>query len=147
VSQHRLGKCWQALPLFKRNLLGDTHQLVPAGTHGKQISGCLATFRHQCTMISEMTMHTHQTAPTQYVEAGGVHFAYRRFGKADNGLPLVFNQHFRGTMDYWDPVITDGLARTREVILFNNAGVSSSSGEVPTRSRRWARMQSPSLRH
>ena len=28
--------------------------------------------------------------------------------------------------------MTDGLARDREVILFNNAGVSSSSGEVPT---------------
>jgi pimeloyl-ACP methyl ester carboxylesterase len=37
-----------------------------------------------------------------------------------------------GTMDYWDPAVTDGLARDREVILFNNAGVSSSSGEVPT---------------
>jgi pimeloyl-ACP methyl ester carboxylesterase len=35
-------------------------------------------------------------------------------------------------MDYWDPAVTDGLARDREVILFNNAGVSSSSGEVPT---------------
>ena len=34
-------------------------------------------------------------------------------------------------MDYWDPAITDGLARNREVILFNNAGVSSSSGKVP----------------
>lgn len=28
--------------------------------------------------------------------------------------------------------MTDGLAATREVILFNNAGISSSSGEVPT---------------
>jgi pimeloyl-ACP methyl ester carboxylesterase len=27
--------------------------------------------------------------------------------------------------------VTDGLARTREVILFNNAGIASSSGEVP----------------
>jgi len=35
-------------------------------------------------------------------------------------------------MDYWDSAVTDGLARNREVILFNNAGVSSSSGEVPT---------------
>ena len=35
-------------------------------------------------------------------------------------------------MDYWDPAVTDGLARDREVILFNNAGVSCSSGEVPT---------------
>ena len=78
-----------------------------------------------------MTEYTHQTAPTRFLEANGIRFAYRRFGKA-NGVPLVFNQHYLGTMDYWDPTVTDGLARDREVILFNNAGVSSSSGEVPT---------------
>src|ERR1700681_2427107 len=76
-------------------------------------------------------IHTHQTAPTQFVEANGIRFAYRRFGKAD-GVPLVFNMHYIGTMDYWDPVVTDGLARGREAILFDNAGVSSSSGEIPT---------------
>ena len=75
--------------------------------------------------------HTHQTAPTQFVEANGIRFAYRRFGRPD-GVSLVFNQHFTGTMDHWDPAVTDGLATEREVILFNNAGVSSSSGEVPT---------------
>jgi pimeloyl-ACP methyl ester carboxylesterase len=79
-----------------------------------------------------MTQHNHQTAPTQFVEANGVRFAYRRFGNAA-GVPLVFHQHFTGTMDHWDPAVTDGFARDREVILFNNAGVSSSSGEVPTR--------------
>src|ERR1700736_6453007 len=78
-----------------------------------------------------IVIHAHQTAPTQFVNANGIHFAYRRFGKA-GGVPLVFNQHYIGTMDYWDPAVTDGLARDREVILFNNAGVSSSSGEVPT---------------
>ena len=78
-----------------------------------------------------MTADTHQTAPTQFVEANGMRFAYRRFGKA-GGVPIVFNQHYLGTMDYWDPAVTDGLARNREVILFNNAGVSSSCGEVPT---------------
>ena len=77
-----------------------------------------------------MTSHTHQTAPTQYVEANGIRFAYRRFGKT-GGVPLVFNIHFTGTMDHWDPAVTDGFARDREVILFNNAGISSSSGEVP----------------
>jgi pimeloyl-ACP methyl ester carboxylesterase len=75
--------------------------------------------------------HSHQTAPTQFVEANSIRFAYRRFGKT-GGVPLVFSQHYIGTMDYWDPTVTDGLARDREVILFNNAGVSSSSGEVPT---------------
>jgi pimeloyl-ACP methyl ester carboxylesterase len=77
-----------------------------------------------------MTQPTHQTAPTQFVEAKGIRFAYRRFGKP-GGEPLVFNMHFTGTMDHWDPLVTDGLAATREVILFDNAGVSSTSGETP----------------
>ena len=78
-----------------------------------------------------MTTYTHQTVPTEHVEAKGIRFAYRRFGRPA-GVPLVFNQHFTGTMDYWDPAVTNGLARAREVILFNNAGVASSTGEVPT---------------
>lgn len=78
-----------------------------------------------------MSSHNHQSAPTQYVEANGIRFAYRRFGKTD-GVPLVFNQHYTGTMDHWDPAVTDGFAKDREVILFNNAGISTSSGEVPT---------------
>ena len=79
----------------------------------------------------QSTRYSHQTAPTQFVEADGIRFAYRRFGK-QGGVPIVFNLHYIGTMDYWDPAVTDGLARDREVILFDNAGVSSSSGEVPT---------------
>ena len=78
-----------------------------------------------------MTQHSHQTAPTQFVEANGIRFAYRRFDKS-GGVPIVFNQHYVGTTDYWDPAVTDGLAKNREVTLFDNAGVSSSSGEVPT---------------
>ena len=77
-----------------------------------------------------MITYSHQTAPTQYVQANGIRFAYRRFGKA-GGVPLVFNMHFMGTMDHWDPAVTDGFAKEREVILFDNAGVSSSSGDVP----------------
>ncbi|HMI58027.1 MAG TPA: alpha/beta hydrolase [Gemmatimonadaceae bacterium] len=83
-----------------------------------------------------MNTDTHQTAPTQFVEAAGIRFAYRRFGNRGTGermdVPLLFFMHFSGTMDHWDPALTDGFARDREVILFDNAGVSSSSGEVPT---------------
>jgi pimeloyl-ACP methyl ester carboxylesterase len=75
--------------------------------------------------------YSHETAPTQYVEANGIRFAYRRFGKA-GGVPIVFNQHYTGGLDHWDPAVTDGLAQGREVILFDNAGVASSSGEAPT---------------
>ena len=78
----------------------------------------------------QKVLHTHVTAPTQFVEAKGIRFAYRQFGK-QSGVPLVFMQHFRGGLDHWDPVITDGLGRDRPVILFDNAGVAASSGDTP----------------
>jgi pimeloyl-ACP methyl ester carboxylesterase len=74
--------------------------------------------------------YRHVTTPTQFVEADGIRFAYRRFGR-EGGTPLLFMQHFRGGMDHWDPAVTDGFAKDRPVILFDNAGVASSSGETP----------------
>jgi pimeloyl-ACP methyl ester carboxylesterase len=82
------------------------------------------------TDFAESIQHNHHTAPTQYVEAAGLRFAYRRFGKKGT-LPLLFNVHFLGTMDHWDPEVTDGLALEREVILFDNAGIGATSGETP----------------
>ena len=82
-------------------------------------------------MKTDMSNYTHQTAPTQFIEANGIRFAYRRFGKKE-GLPLVFIPHILGSLDSWDPSVTDGFGQSREVILFNNAGIASSSGEVPT---------------
>jgi pimeloyl-ACP methyl ester carboxylesterase len=70
---------------------------------------------------------THNTAKTRFVEVNGARYAYRRFGTA-TGTPVVFLQHFRGGLDHWDPKVTDGLAKDRPVILFNNAGVASSEG-------------------
>jgi pimeloyl-ACP methyl ester carboxylesterase len=70
----------------------------------------------------------HNNALTEFVEVNDVRYAYRRFG-ANAGIPLVFLQHFRGGLDNWDPLVTDGLATDRPVILFNNAGVASSTGE------------------
>jgi pimeloyl-ACP methyl ester carboxylesterase len=80
---------------------------------------------------STMSNYTHNTVPTEFIEANGIRFAYRRFGKK-SGVPIVFNMHLNGNMDMWDPAVTDGLAKEREVILFDNAGVGSSTGEVPT---------------
>ncbi|WP_205790153.1 alpha/beta hydrolase [Burkholderia sp. Ac-20353] len=72
---------------------------------------------------------THLTAPTQFVEVDGDRFAYRRWGNTATGQPpLFFVQHFRGGLDHWDPLLTDGLAAGREVILFNGRGVASSTG-------------------
>jgi pimeloyl-ACP methyl ester carboxylesterase len=70
------------------------------------------------------------TAPTQFIETKLETYAYRRFG-GGTARPLVCLQHFTGTLDNWDPAVTDQLARGREVILFESAGVGHSTGEVP----------------
>jgi pimeloyl-ACP methyl ester carboxylesterase len=90
-------------------------------------------YNHDSQRKEEQSMSTYTaiTVPTQFVEANGIRFAYRRWGK-QGALPLVLNQHFIGNLDNWDPAVLDGLAREREIILFNNAGIASSSGEVPT---------------
>src|SRR4051812_31853572 len=70
------------------------------------------------------------TAPTEFLQANGQSYAYRRFGSGP-GLPLLFLQHFTGTLDNWDPAVTDPLASGREVILFESAGLGRSTGTVP----------------
>lgn len=72
---------------------------------------------------------THLTAPTRFIEVEGDRYAYRRWGNATSGRPpLLFFQHFRGGMDHWDPLVTNGLAGGGEVILYNYRGCASSSG-------------------
>ena len=64
--------------------------------------------------------------------ANGVEYAYRDTGTADGGaVPLVLLQHFRGSLDNWDPALIDALASTRRVVTFDNAGVGGSSGTTP----------------
>jgi len=82
------------------------------------------------------------TAPTQLLKTSKETFAYRRFG---HGSPLLCLQHFTGTLDNWDPAVTDALASECEVILFDNAGVGRSSGNVPPTIPPWPRMSSRSL--
>ena len=84
-------------------------------------------------MSATTTPVTQLTAPNQTIEApNGISYAYRRLGERSTGVPpLVALQHFRGNLDNWDPALVDALARTREVILFDNAGVGGSTGTVP----------------
>jgi pimeloyl-ACP methyl ester carboxylesterase len=81
--------------------------------------------------MSITTTDSNTTASTQLLQGSHGTYAYRRLG---GGIrrPLVCLQHFTGTLDNWDPAVTDPLASDREVILFDNAGVGRSSGKVPT---------------
>ena len=77
------------------------------------------------------TTDSNTTAPTEFVRGTNETYAYRRLG---GGIrrPLVCLQHFTGTLDNWDPAVTDPLASEREVILFDSAGIGRSTGKVPT---------------
>jgi pimeloyl-ACP methyl ester carboxylesterase len=80
--------------------------------------------------IQAASGNTHVTTPTRYVEANNVRYAYRRFG-AKSGVPIILLQHFRGVMDNWDPLVTDGLAKGRSVILLDTPGLGGSTGAAP----------------
>lgn len=71
-----------------------------------------------------------ETSPTEFVDAAGKRFAYRKLGPSE-GMPLVCLQHFSGTIDSWDPAVVNALADRRPVIVFDNAGVGKSTGAVP----------------
>jgi pimeloyl-ACP methyl ester carboxylesterase len=80
--------------------------------------------------MSSAKTASNTTAPTQFLQVTGHSYAYRRFGHGA-ALPLLCLQHFTGTLDNWDPAVTDPLASGREVILFDNAGIGRSTGDVP----------------
>ncbi|MDQ0867524.1 alpha/beta fold hydrolase [Arthrobacter globiformis] len=72
------------------------------------------------------------TANTLTIQAeNDVTYAYRILGASRGEVPLVLLQHFRGNLDNWDPALVDALAHEREVIMFDNTGVASSSGTTP----------------
>jgi pimeloyl-ACP methyl ester carboxylesterase len=80
--------------------------------------------------MSSAKTASNTTTATQFLQVKDHSYAYRRFGNG-SGLPLLCLQHFTGTLDNWDPAVTDPLASGRELILFDNAGVGRSTGEVP----------------
>ena len=86
------------------------------------LSVALATFGTTASALA--------AAETRTIEADGVTYAYRTYGP-ETGQPIVLSQRFRGNMDDWDPGFIEALAKVQPVIVFNSAGVSTSSGEVP----------------
>src|SRR5260221_14613924 len=78
-----------------------------------------------------MPQDTHETTPTQFAEAGGIRFAYRRFGRR-GGTPLLLLGYFTANLDRWDPKVTNGFAAERDVILVDYPGIGGSSGETPS---------------
>ncbi|HTU64367.1 MAG TPA: alpha/beta hydrolase [Steroidobacteraceae bacterium] len=67
-------------------------------------------------------------APTKYVEVSGTRIAYRDIGR---GPPLIALTRLRGTLDTWDPLFLDELAKSNRVITVDFPGVGYSAGKLP----------------
>jgi pimeloyl-ACP methyl ester carboxylesterase len=65
---------------------------------------------------------------TEYVEVAGNRIAYRSIG---GGTPMILLTRMRGTLDTWDPLFLDELARSNRVISVDYPGVGYSAGALP----------------
>lgn len=70
-----------------------------------------------------------KNVPTQFINAGGINFAYREYGQQNGGTPVIFLNHLAAVLDNWDPRIIDGIAAKHHVVVFDNRGVGASTGE------------------
>lgn len=67
------------------------------------------------------------SSPTQYVQVGADRIGWRSVGK---GRPIVLLTRMRGTLDTWDPLFLDELARHLRVITVDYPGVGYSVGTL-----------------
>ncbi|MDQ1802988.1 MULTISPECIES: alpha/beta fold hydrolase [Chryseobacterium] len=81
-------------------------------------------------ITQEVQMVNHRNAKTKFIKVKGNDIAYRTWGK-EGGIPLVLLPGLGGSMDDWDPAVTDGLAQKYKIIIFDNQGVASSQGTTP----------------
>lgn len=75
--------------------------------------------------------HSYATVPTQFVEANGIKFAYRSYGK-EGDIPVIYFNHLTANLDNCDPRIMDAIAAHRKIISFDYRGVGASTGKQGT---------------
>jgi pimeloyl-ACP methyl ester carboxylesterase len=94
----------------------------------KAVNTLLAAFLAGVLAAPVLARETAATAPNQYVEVAGNRIAYRAIGK---GAPMVLLTRMRGTLDTWDPLFLDQLAKVNRVITVDYPGVGYSTGALP----------------
>lgn len=83
------------------------------------------------TSNSQSVNYTYATVPTQFVEANGIKFAYRSYGK-EGDIPVIYFNHLTANLDNCDPRIMDAIAENRQIISFDYRGVGATTGEQGT---------------
>lgn len=65
----------------------------------------------------------------QHLQTPHGQIAYRIDGKRNGQPPILLMQRFRGTIHDWDPLFIERLAKNRQTIRFDSAGVGRSGGD------------------
>ncbi|MFC6949616.1 alpha/beta fold hydrolase [Paraburkholderia dipogonis] len=77
-----------------------------------------------------MANYLAETVETSYVQGKLARYGYREYG-AQSDIPLVLLNRYKGTLDDWDPLLLDLLAKERRIITFDNVGVGYTDGTAP----------------
>jgi pimeloyl-ACP methyl ester carboxylesterase len=77
---------------------------------------------------SDNANYTYATVPTKFVEANGIKFAYRSYGK-EGDIPVIYFNHLTANLDNCDPRIMDAVAAKRQIISFDYRGVGATTGK------------------
>jgi len=83
------------------------------------------------TSNSQTVNYIYATVPTQFIEAHGIKFAYRSYGK-EGDIPVIYFNHLTANLDNCDPRIMDSIAQNRHIISFDYRGVGATTGEQGT---------------
>lgn len=83
------------------------------------------------TSNAQSVNYSYATVPTQFVEANGIKFAYRSYGKAGD-IPVIYFNHLTANLDNCDPRIMDAIAAHRQIISFDYRGVGATTGKQGT---------------
>jgi pimeloyl-ACP methyl ester carboxylesterase len=79
------------------------------------------------TTNSQSANYRYATVPTQFIEANGIKFAYRSYGKQGD-IPVIYFNHLTANLDNCDPGIMDAIAEHRHIISFDYRGVGATTG-------------------
>ena len=85
--------------------------------------------------MKSLSHYTHEAAPGEFIEAEGIRYAYRRFGK-EGQVPILFLSYLSSNMDGWDPIVANGLAEGQGDHLIRQRGSWSLRGNVSLNRRR-----------
>ncbi len=91
----------------------------------------LLIFIKMTTTNAQSANYTYATVSTQFVEANGIKFAYRSYGK-EGDIPVIYFNHLTANLDNCDPRIMDSIAKYRQIISFDYRGVGATTGTQGT---------------